>query len=159
MAAGRTNLGNRVFKRLIVVGLVIFVVIQFVGPARSNPATNPARAVTKHVTVPSDVKTILDRACWNCHSNQTRWPWYSYVAPVSWNVIAHVNDGRGSMNLTAWPEGPEEAAEILDAVCDEVKKGHMPLPQYVWMHPEARLSDADRARLCAWTEDAAESLY
>ena len=150
---------GRLFNRLIIAALVVFVVIQFVGPARANPPVDPSRAVTKHVAVPADVKAILDRSCWNCHSNQTNWPWYSYVAPASWNVIAHVNDGRGSMNLTAWPDGPEEAAELLDAICDEVKKGHMPLPQYVWLHPEAKLTDGDRARLCEWSDEAAGELY
>jgi hypothetical protein len=150
---------NRLFKRLILVALVVFSIAQFVGPARSNPVTNPARAITKHIAVPPDVKAILDRACWNCHSNQTNWPWYSYVAPMSWSVVAHVNDGRGSMNLTAWPESPEEAAELLDATCDEVKKGDMPLPEYVWLHPEAKLAEADKARLCEWADEAASGLY
>lgn len=150
---------NRLFKRLILVGLVFVIVAQFVGPARSNPAIDPERAITKHVAVPPDVKAILDRACWNCHSNQTNWPWYSYVAPVSWQVISHVVDGRGSMNLTAWPDSDEEAADLLDAICDEVEKGHMPLPQYVWLHPEAKLAAGDRTRLCGWTEDAADALY
>ena len=98
-------------------------------------------------------------ACWNCHSNQTNWPWYSYVAPMAWSVIGHVNDGRESMNLTNWPEGPEEAAELLDAMCDEVKKGNMPLREYVWLHPEAKLSSAEKTRLCEWTDEVAGSLY
>ena len=150
---------GRLFKRLILVALVVFVALQFFGAARTNPPVDPNKAITKRVAVPADVKLLLDRGCWNCHSNQTIWPAYSYVAPISWNVISHVNDGRGSMNLTAWPESPEEAAELLDATCDEVKKKHMPLPQYVWMHPEAKLSDADRARLCDWADEAAGGLY
>ena len=151
---------GRVFKRLILVGLVVFVVMQFVGPARTNPAVDPSKAITKHVAVPADVKTLLDRCCWNCHSNQTIWPAYSYVAPISWNVISHVNDGRGSMNLTDWPAGPEEAGELLDAICDEVvKKRAMPMPQYTWLHPEAKLTDAERKRLCDWANAAAGELY
>ena len=146
-------------KRLIVAALVVFLVLQFVGPARTNPAVDPNKAVTKRVAVPADVKTLLDRGCWNCHSNQTVWPAYSYVAPVSWNVISHVNDGRGSLNFSEWPEGPEEAADLLDAVCDEVKKGTMPMPQYTWLHPEAKLTDAERKRLCDWANAAAGELY
>jgi hypothetical protein len=150
---------GRLFKRLIPVALVVFVVIQFVGPARTNPPVDPNKAITKHVDLPLDVKAILDRGCWNCHSNQTNWPWYAYAAPMSWQVINHVDEGRGSMNLTAWPDSPEEAAELLDAMCDEVKKGHMPIPQYVWLHPEAKLTDADKTKLCEWAEDAAGELY
>ncbi len=110
--------------------------------------------------MPADVKTLLDRGCWNCHSNQTVWPAYTYVAPISWNVISHVNDGRGSLNFTDWPAGPEEAADLLDAICDEVvKKRMMPMPQYTWLHPEAKLTDAERKRLCDWANAAAGELY
>jgi hypothetical protein len=146
-------------KRLILIGLVGFAGIQVVRPDRTNPASDPNKALTKRLAVPADVKAILDRSCRNCHSNETVWPWYSNVAPISWNVIGHVNDGRGSMNFSDWPAGPEEAGELLDAICDEVKKGQMPLPQYTWMHSEAKLTDADRKRLCAWATAAAGELY
>jgi hypothetical protein len=150
---------GRIFKRLILVGLVVFVAIQFVRPARTNPPVDPNKVITKHVKVPADVKTLLDRGCWNCHSNQTVWPAYSNIAPISWNVVSHVNDGRGSLNFTDWPAGPEEAADLLDAVCDEVvKKRSMPMPQYTWLHPEAKLTDAERKRLCEWATKAAGEL-
>lgn len=150
---------GRLLKRLILVGLVVFVVIQFVGPARTNPASDPAKHLTKRLAVPADVKATLDRSCANCHSNATVWPWYAHVAPVSWNVISHVNDGRGSMNFSDWPEGAEEAADLLDGICDEVKKGTMPMPQYTWVHRDAVLTDADRKRLCEWSSKAAGDLY
>ena len=151
---------GRLFKRLIIVALLVFVGIQFVRPARTNPPVDPNKAITKHIGVPADVKTLLDRGCWNCHSNQTVWPAYSYVAPISWNVISHVNEGRGSLNFTDWPEGPEEASELLDAICDEVvKKRSMPMPQYTWLHPEAKLTDAERKRMCDWANAAAGELY
>ena len=71
-----------------------------------------------------------------------------------------MNDGRGSMNFTDWPAGPEEAGELLDAVCDEVvKKRSMPMPQYTWLHPEAKLTDLERKRLCDWANAAAGDLY
>ena len=102
-------------KRLILIGLVGFVAIQVVRPARTNPASDPNKALTKRLVVPADVKATLDRSCRNCHSNDTVWPWYSNVAPISWNVISHVNDGRGSMNFSDWPAGPEEAGELAGA--------------------------------------------
>lgn len=150
---------GRLFKRLILAGIVIFLAMQVYRPARTNPASDPNKAMTKHVAVPADVKATLDRSCRDCHSNETKWPWYSNVAPISWNVISHVDDGRGSMNFSNWPAGPEEAADLLDAICDEVKKGHMPIPQYTWMHSEAKLTDADRKRLCDWSSKAAGDLY
>ena len=150
---------GRLFKRLILIGLVVFVVIQVVRPARTNPPSDPAKAITTRLAVPADVTAVFDRSCRNCHSHQTVWPWYSNVAPISWDVINHVNDGRGSMNWSDWPAGPEEAGELLDAICDEVKKGHMPIPRYTWLHTEARLTDADRKRLCDWSTKAASDLY
>jgi hypothetical protein len=150
---------GRLFKRLILAGFVILVVIQFIRPARTNPPSDPKKALTARLAVPADVKETLDRSCRNCHSNDTVWPWYSNVAPISWNVIGHVNDGRGSMNFSDWPAGPEEAGELLDAICDEVKKRHMPIPQYTWLHGEAKLTDADRKRLCDWSSKAASDLY
>ena len=150
---------GRLLKRLIFVSLALFIAIQVVRPARTNPASDPGKAITKRLAVPADVKAILDRSCRDCHSHDTEWPWYSNVAPISWNVISHVNDGRGSMNFSDWPEGPEEAGDLLDKVCKEVKNGHMPIPQYTWLHSASKLTDADRKRLCEWSNKAAGDLY
>jgi Haem-binding domain len=150
---------GRRLKRIIFIALAVFIAIQVVRPARTNPASDPAKAITKRLAVPADVQAIFDRSCRNCHSHETVWPWYSNVAPISWDVINHVNDGRGSMNFSDWPAGPEEAGDLLDSICDEVKKGHMPIPRYTWLHGEARLTDADRKRLCAWSSKAASDLY
>ena len=150
---------GRLLKRLILIGLAAFAAIQVVRPARTNPPSDPAKALTKRLAVPADVRSILDRSCRNCHSHDTTWPWYSNVAPISWNVISHVNDGRGSMNFSDWPEGPEEAGDLLDKICKETKKGNMPIPQYTWLHGEAKLTDADRKRLCDWSNKAAGDLY
>ena len=150
---------GRLFKRLLIAGLVVFLVIQFVGPARTNPASDPNKAITKTIPVPKDVQAILDRSCRDCHTNNTTWPWYSHVAPMSWGVIGHVNDGRGNLNFSEWPEGPEEAADLLDSICKEVKQGKMPIDQYVWLHGEAKLSADDKTTLCKWADDAAGKLY
>ena len=147
---------KRLVPRLSVAFVAVLILIQFVGPARTNPTSDPANAMAKHVKVPADV---LDRSCQDCHSNATVWPWYAHVAPVSWQVIHHVNEGRGQMNMSEWPESPEEAADLLDGVCKEVKKGRMPIPQYTWLHAEATLTDADRKLLCDWANKAAGELY
>lgn len=76
-------------------------------------------------------------ACFDCHSNETVWPWYSYVAPLSWRSIQHVNGGRGRLNFSEWP--PEETDEIVEVVLE----GEMPTTDYMLLHPDARLSDAD----------------
>ena len=97
-------------------------------------------------------------ACGDCHSNDTRWPWYSNVAPVSWFVIDHVNSGRRRFNYSDWPPPrPDEARKVLKNTCDLVRKGDMPISNYLWMHKDARLSPRDIDVLCAWSEDHREA--
>src|SRR5687767_12229671 len=92
--------------RTVKIGLtalaVLVLAIQFVRPARTNPATDPAATLHAQTAVPPDVAAILERSCRDCHSNGTRWPWYSNVAPVSWWVIDHVNHGRSHFNFSEW---------------------------------------------------------
>ncbi len=131
------------------------VAIQFVRPARTNPVTNPGRTLAAHVPVTSEAAAVLDRACRDCHSNDTRWPWYSHVAPISWFVIDHVNHGRRHVNFSDWGQySPEDAERILKNACAFARRETMPLPSYRWVHRDARLTDVDVAALCEWTEGA-----
>lgn len=126
--------------------------IQLVRPARTNPATDPYRTITARTSVTPQAAAVLDRACRDCHSNDTRWPWYSQVAPVSWFVIDHVNHGRRHLNYSDWAQyEPDDAQRLLKNICAFARKETMPLPSYTRVHREARLSDADVAALCDWT--------
>jgi Haem-binding domain len=143
---------NRLTKYAVVTLVVVGFGIQFVRPARTNPTTHPVAALAAHVRVPPDVAAILDRACRDCHSNDTRWPWYSNVAPVSWWVIDHVNHGRSHFNYSEWAKyPPDEVAKLLEGSCELARKGAMPLPSYLWMHRNARLSAEDVDAVCQWT--------
>ena len=127
--------------------------IQLVRPARTNPATDPARTLAANVAMPDDAASVLARACRDCHSNDTRWPWYSHVAPVSWFVIDHVNHGRRHFNYSDWTRyDADERERLLKNVCSLARKGEMPLASYRWMHYDARLSDEDVRALCEWAE-------
>lgn len=126
--------------------------IQLVRPARTNPVTDRSRTLMAMTSVGRDAELVLERACRDCHSNDTRWPWYSNVAPVSWFVIDHVNHGRRHFNYSEWAKyDGKERERLLKNVCELVRKGEMPLPSYTWMHRDARLSDADVAVMCGWT--------
>lgn len=97
---------------------------------------------------------ILRRSCYDCHSDETRWPWYSRVAPASWLVISDVNEGRGQLNFSRWRGyNAFDLADKLDKACEVVTKHQMPLIQYRLAHGMAKLSDQDIAALCAWTRD------
>jgi hypothetical protein len=93
----------------------------------------------------------MNRACMDCHSYETRWPWYGRVAPVSWWLINNVNDGRNELNLSEWTQyKPSFAIATLESMATVVKRGAMPLDSYRKFHPEARLSDEERKAFCDW---------
>ena len=149
----------RVFRGLFLLGVVALLLIQLLPSGRSNPPVVPAQTIERTLTVPADVKTILDRSCHNCHSNDTVWPWYAHVAPISWLMVGDVNAAREDMNLSEWGEANADAQrDTLLEVCRQVKKGAMPLSSYRLLHREAALSAADVTTLCAWSEQARKDL-
>jgi hypothetical protein len=132
---------------------VLFVVAQVIRPARTNPPVDASRTIQAQLAVPPDVSEIFGRSCRDCHSNTTVWPWYSNVAPVSWLLVSHVNNGRRHMSLSNWGDyTPKEARERLEEMCKEVREGEMPMSSYVLAHTSAALTDRDRETLCAWSE-------
>jgi hypothetical protein len=122
---------------------------------RINPPVNPGQSLQGTLTVPTPVDGILRRACMDCHSNETRWPWYSRVAPISWGVEKDVMRARKAMNLSEWTIGPGrrpgKAIGYFQAMCSGVTEGRMPPRKYTLLHKESRLSAADRQTLCEWT--------
>jgi len=143
--------------RRAVLGLVVLgVAAQLYRPARTNPPADPTNAVTAAAAVPAEAAAILKRSCYDCHSNETRWPWYSNVAPISWGVIGHVSEARSRLNFSEFGAyTPAKRVALLEKVCEEVREGGMPLGSYLLMHADARLSDADRKAICDWTAEAA----
>lgn len=142
-----------------VVGLaVVAVAIQFVGPTRTNPPVD--RSVALDVSaVPKPARDVLRRACYDCHSHETRWPWYSRVAPASWLVVSDVNDARGKMNFSRWGRyNAFDRADMLDKACDMATKRSMPVWQYRVVHRSSRLSDADIDAICGWTREESARL-
>jgi hypothetical protein len=145
---------RRIAKGAGLLLLMVFTVSQFVRPARTNPTTDPARTLFHIRPVPAHVASALDRACRDCHSNDTRWPWYSNVAPVSWFVIDHVNHGRSHFNYSDWSRyDADEARRLLTGACRLTREQEMPLSSYTWMHHQARLSRADVDAICSWTAE------
>lgn len=138
-------------KKLVlgILGLLLLVVVimQLVPVDRANPP------VTEIVSAPPEAMAVLQRACWDCHSNQTRWPWYARVAPVSWLVSHDVVEARSKVNFTTWDAyDAGTRAHLLHEVLEEVEHGEMPLPIYLTMHDDARVSEADLAVLRDWIE-------
>lgn len=130
--------------------------IQIVRPARTNPPSDPADTIAAHLSIPAEMRNILERACRDCHSNDTRWPWYSHLAPVSWWVIEHVNHGRTHFNYSQWGTYTrDQQSSLLEQSCSLSSTRDMPLGSYRLMHSSARLTPADVEVLCRWTRQAA----
>jgi hypothetical protein len=130
------------------------------GPDRLSSAhADPAMALAARAIVPPDVSGLLHRACYDCHSDETTWPWYARVPVGSWVVTRDVEHGRKQMNFSRWGAyNPFDRADMLDKVCERATKHEMPLRPYTWLHAEARLTDADIAALCRWTDAEAARL-
>jgi hypothetical protein len=133
--------------------------LQLTNPARTNPPIQPGRQLTDAAGPPSDMMRVLRAACYDCHSQETQWPWYSRVAPVSWLVVDHVNEGRRHLNFSDWPnDDPRRAAKYWNRVADQISSGDMPLPSYARIHSPARLTAEQRTALAAWAEQQARRL-
>lgn len=125
--------------------------MQFFDPAPINPIVQPQNNIFYYREADENVKTILRFSCFDCHSNQTNYPWYAYVAPVSWLVDHHVEEGRDKVNFSRWVEyTPEEHKKILDECYEEVDEGHMPLKLYKLMHPKAQLANFEKQLLLSY---------
>jgi hypothetical protein len=146
-------------RRIWLAVLAVFAVAQVVPIARMNPPADAAQAMAATMPIPPDIAGILGRSCQDCHSSQTVWPWYSRVAPVSWFVVHHVNEGRRELNLSEWGRyAARRKDRKLKEICEQVTNGKMPLTTYTLLHPQATLSDSERKHLCAWAEAARKSL-
>lgn len=136
-------------KKVVQYGLMglvgLFVLIQLVPYGRSH--TNPAVVLEPNWDSP-ETRALADRACLDCHSNETVWPWYSNIAPVSWLVQHDVDEARGVLNFSDWGTGRLFArGELMRELNDVMEEGEMPPAQYMPTHPEANLTDAEREQL------------
>jgi len=143
----------------VIVLVVLFLGIQLMRPARSNPPVDESQTIEARTQMTPQVKAIFERSCNDCHSNKTVWPWYTNVAPISWWIVGHINEARQLMNLSEWGKLDRDRQDRkLRQICDEVTDGGMPLPSYLPMHPKAKLSEQDKKTLCDWTAAERERL-
>lgn len=127
--------------------IAAFIGIQFIPVEKTNPQ------VTGDIDAPAEVHSIFKRACYDCHSYETKWPWYSKIAPASILIASDVNEGREYLNFSIWKDLSEEGHQNLkQKIWEKVSKGEMPLPQYKLAHSEAKLTDADKEIIKKWSE-------
>ncbi|MRI82815.1 MAG: cytochrome C [Nitratiruptor sp.] len=138
------------FLRYLAILALIFAAMQLIP---SYPKENPPTDPSLEIELPPDLMAIIRRSCYDCHSNQTRWPWYADVAPMKWIVRRDVQEGRKALNFSIWKSySPERQKELKAQIFRSVILA-MPLPQYLWLHPEAKLSKEERERIQMWASD------
>ena len=135
--------------KYIIFGIAaLLVVIQLIPVDRNNPPVTPAL----ELQAPDEVMAVFKVSCYDCHSNQTKWPFYSYVAPVSWLVAHDVEEGRDELNFSEWQTLSEKRKQKkIEEIFEETSEDEMPLPIYLFMHSDAKLSDRQKEIIKKWS--------
>nr|WP_314492912.1 heme-binding domain-containing protein [uncultured Chryseobacterium sp.] len=145
-------------KRIVFWSLVLFALIQFIPTDKINQPVNRSVNFTDVKKTPLKITGLLKSACYDCHSNETVYPKYAYIAPISWSVKDHVNEGREHLNFSLWNSYNKELKEsMLKKAVQTLQDKSMPLPAYVVYHDEANISDAERTVLIQYFENILES--
>ncbi|MEG0927663.1 MULTISPECIES: heme-binding domain-containing protein [Chryseobacterium] len=145
-------------KKIIFWVFVAFAIIQFVPIDTVNKAVDSKVNFVQVKKTPEKVSTLLKNACYDCHSNETVYPKYAFIAPISWSVKSHVNEGRQHLNFSIWGTYNKELKEnMLDRSIEALKHKTMPFPGYIVYHKEANLSEAERSLLIQYFEEMLKS--
>ncbi|AHF16750.1 heme-binding domain-containing protein [Niabella soli] len=142
-------------KKILLIVLIVLIGIQFIRPAKNEHSGSFPNAVTAKYPIPASVNSILKRACYDCHSNNTVYPWYNHVQPVYWLLDNHIRNGKRHFNFDDFTTQPAwKQYHKLDEVAEQVKKNNMPLESYTWIHKDAILTDAEKQEIYAWVNTA-----
>ncbi len=131
--------------------IILLLLLQFIRIERDNPSVDPDQDAMLLLQAPAEIASMIRRACYDCHSHHSVYPWYTHLAPISFWIKRHINKGRQHLNFSTWGAySRERAHHKLEECYEEVLEGHMPLPSYIWMHQEAKLTPAERRDLAEW---------
>ncbi len=147
-------------KKILLSLLAVLILIQFFHPEK-NTGGDKTNDITTQYPVPENISILFDKACNDCHSNTTRYPWYSKIQPIDWWTAGHVNDGKRHLNFSEFTKRNIAVQNHkLEEIIETVKEHEMPLPSYTWlgMHPEADLSDDERIAISDWAAAQMDSL-
>lgn len=137
-------------KKLAFILILALIIIQFFPPSK-NDSGNETNSISTKYIVPEKIKTILKISCDDCHSNLTIYPWYTHIQPVGWWLENHVNEGKAELNFSEFATySDKKAAHKMEEVAEMLEKDEMPLPSYLWIHHDAKLSADDKALLREW---------
>ena len=147
-------------KKKIVIGLVVlFLAAQAIQPSKNKGNSNGPKDITRTLTVPNEVLTILEKSCYDCHSNRTSYPWYDHITPVNWWVADHIKNGKRELNFTEFGSySVKKQHKKLEEINETVEEGEMPLKSYLFMHGDARLNKDQKFVLTGWAKKAMDEI-
>lgn len=150
---------KQVIKWSLMIIALALVVIQFFRPEKNISSVVADQDITKHYGVPGKVLAVLQRSCYDCHSNNTVYPWYSNIQPIAWFLANHVKDGKEELNFSIFASyTPKKAVHKLDEVIGETREGEMPLSSYTLIHRNAILSDQEIKMIDEWATTLGDSI-
>lgn len=143
----------KIIKKIAWVLLLVLIVMQFYRPEKNLEQGNHTAIFLKETNPPEEVKLILKNTCYDCHSNNTKYPWYNNIAPVSYWLADHVKHGKGELNFSDWENYSNKRKDHkLEEVVEVIEENAMPLKEYTWTHAEARLTDEQRQAIVDWVK-------
>jgi len=147
-------------KKIFFILIVIMILIQFYPMEKPAVTTDNPNDLIATNSVPENISVMLKNACYDCHSNESTFPWYASVAPVKWMLYDHISEAREDLNFSNWNTlETDDKADILDDISSIVLEGEMPIKGYTILHSEANLSEADREAIATWADDMLDTLY
>ena len=140
-------------KRILFFLLALLVIIQFIRPGKNLSTTGSANDISTKFAVPENIHLILEKSCYDCHSDNTYYPWYSNIQPIGWWLQYHVNEGKRELNFNEFAQYPSKKQDHkLKELIETVKEGEMPLDSYTWLHKKAKLSEQEKQILVDWAQ-------
>jgi len=141
-------------KKILITLAVLLVIIQFIHPDKNKASGPQTNSLATNITVPDNIKNILAKACNDCHTNNTNYPWYSHIQPVDWWMDHHVREGKRELNFDEYANRPlRYQYHKMEEIADEVEEGEMPLDSYTWMHRDARLTETEKKEVIDWANN------
>ena len=140
-------------KKMILIVIVVLIGIQFIQPEK-NISTSNSMAIENIEEVPVEIESIISKSCADCHSNSTNYPWYNTIAPVSWYLANHINEGKEHLNFSEWGNYNNNQKKHIIKDLEEVLESHeMPLKSYILLHKEAMLTNAEYELFLNWVKN------
>jgi hypothetical protein len=146
-------------KKILLVILVVIIAIQFIQPARNKSGQVLPTDISKVYTIPNQVQSVLKNACYDCHSNNTNYPWYSNIQPGGWWLASHIKRGKAELNFSEFGAySSRKQRSKLNSIVKTIEDGTMPFPSYILIHKNARLTKDEKAIVINWANNTKDSL-